>query len=355
MSRRPGGAETSNYLRGMDQLIIHHAIVHELKKQPEMAEASLLLSSEALPITEQAIDLIGRLDEIFERKSDLLQGFLVEPDEGLFPAYYQNWLEEGRGRQPFVTFSGNAMDVLKGNLEGVVGAKGGYLLFADYTMEEQRMLGIYMIRNAEGMIFEEEGEDPALKLRTTAYLDIQNMAMAARLLAGPGRNVQMIRHARTQSSISQYFTDWVGIDRAETSAELTQSFLEMVEELPVPKDRETGFAMNEGDFEKALVKYAAKAPQQTIRVQDFDEHFYGNEKPLQDMLADQESPIDQGFRVDRKALRNQFYLRAGVGGISITCTKDHFRNGQVHVDEATGKITINSEELASLLLDQYGM
>ncbi|NJB86629.1 nucleoid-associated protein YejK [Lewinella marina] len=338
----------------MDQLIVHHAIVHELKKQPEMAEADLLLSEEALPITEQAIDLIGRLDETFERKTDLLQGYLVEPDEGLFPAYYQNWLEEGRGRAPFIAFSQNAMAVLKDNLQGVTGAKGGYLLFADYTMDEHRMLGIYMIRNTEGLLFVEDEGHARLKLQTTAYLDIQNMAMAARLLAGKGRNVQMIRHARTQSAISQYFTDWVGIDRPETSAELTQSFLEMVDELPVPKDRETGFAMNEGDFEKALVKYASKAPQHTIRVQDFDEHFYGNEKPLQEMLAESGSSLDEGFRVDRKALRNRFYLRAGVGGISLTCTKDHFRNGQVHVDEVSGKITINSEELASLLLDQYG-
>ncbi len=338
----------------MDQLIVHHLIVHELKKQPEMAEADLLLSSQTLAITEQSIDLIGRLDQTFERKSDLLQGFLVEPDEGLFPAYYQNWLEEGRNRPAFVTFSQDAMSVLKDKLQGVVGAKGGYLLFADYTMEEQRMLGIYLIRNTEGMIFVDDEERDALRLQTTAYLNIQDMAMAARLLAGPGRNVQMIRHARTQSSISQYFTEWVGIDQAETSSELTHSFLEMVQELPVPKDRETGFAMNEGDFEKALVKYAAKAPQQTIRAQDFDSHFYGNDKPLQDMLADQDSPITDGFRVDRKALRNQFYLRAGVGGISLTCTKDHFRNGQIHIDEASGKITINSEELASLLLDQYG-
>ncbi len=338
----------------MDQLIVHHLIVHELKKQPEMAEADLLLSSQTLAITEQSIDLIGRLDQTFERKSDLLQGFLVQPDEGLFPAYYQNWLEEGRNRPAFVTFSQDAMSVLKDKLQGVVGAKGGYLLFADYTMEEQRMLGIYLIRNTEGMIFVDDEERDALRLQTTAYLNIQDMAMAARLLAGPGRNVQMIRHARTQSSISQYFTEWVGIDQAETSSELTHSFLEMVQELPVPKDRETGFAMNEGDFEKALVKYAAKAPQQTIRAQDFDSHFYGNDKPLQDMLADQDSPITDGFRVDRKALRNQFYLRAGVGGISLTCTKDHFRNGQIHIDEASGKITINSEELASLLLDQYG-
>jgi hypothetical protein len=112
--------------------------------------------------------------------------------------------------------------------------------------------------------------------------------------------------------------------------------------------------MNEGEFEKALVQYAAKAPQQTIRVPDFDRHFYGNEAPLRDMLAEREESIDEGFRVDRRALRNQFYLRAGVGGISLSCTKDHIRNGVVHVDEASGKVVINSEELASLLLDQYG-
>ena len=336
----------------MDQLIVHHLIVHELKKQPEMAEAELLLSAETLAINEQSVDLIGRLDQTFERKSDLLQGFLVAPDEGLFPAYYQNWLEEGRKRPGFVEFSRQSMEILRDKLQGVVGAKGGYLLFADYTMEEQRMLSIYMIRNTEAVVFVEE--EHSLHLRTTAHLDVQNMAMAARLLAGEGRNVQMIRHARSQSSISQYFTDWVGIDRPETSSELTYNFLEMVEELPVPKDRETGFAMNEGDFEKALVKYAAKAPQQTIRAEDFDAHFYGNEKPLQEMLHEQNNPIEEGFRVDRKALRNQFYLRAGVGGISVTCTKDHFRNGQIHIDEASGKVTINSEELASMLLDQYG-
>lgn len=336
----------------MDNLIVHHLIVHELKKQPEASEAELVLSKEPLPISEQAIELIGRLDQIFERKNDLLQGFLAAPDESLFPAYYENWLMEGRDRSNFLTFSNDTMKVLQQSLQGVIGAKGGYLLYADYTMEEQRMLGIFLIRDTPGMIFVKEEE--ALKLQTTQYLDVDHMAMAVRLLSGKGRNVQLIRHARTQSSISQYFTEWVGLDRPETSAELTHNFLEMVEELPVPKDKESGYAMNEGEFEKALVKYAAKQPQQTIRVKEFDEFFYGNEKPLQDMLADGDGTLDDGFRVDKRSLRKQFYLRAGFGGLSVTCTKDHFRAGHIEVDEATGTITIRSDELASLLLDQKG-
>lgn len=338
----------------MDQLIVHHAIVHELIKQPEAAEASVYLSELTLPVTEQATELIGELDQTFERKADLLQGFLSPPDEVLFGAYYQNWLESGRRREGFVDFSQGATKALQENLQGVVGARGGYLFFVDYTLDEQRMLSVFLIRNAEGRVFQESIDDHVLRLDTTAYLDIPNMAMAVRILAGPGRNVQMIRHARTQGKISQYFMDWVGIERAETSAELTQSFLELVEELPVPKDRETGFAMEEGDFEKALMKFATKAPQQTVKVEDFDRHFYGTDTPLKEALHETESPLEDGFRVDRRALRGQFYLRASMGGISVSCTKDHVRSGQVHIDEAEGKVVINSEELASLLLDRYG-
>ena len=335
-----------------DQLTLHALIVHELRKQPEMAEADLLLSQRTLAITEQSQELVGRLDEIFERKSDLLQGFLQQPDESLFPAHYQNWLEGGRGRDAFVGFSQEAVGVLRETLRGVVGAKGGYLLFADYSMDNQRMLGIYLIRDKPGLVFREDEETDGLRLSSIQYLDLDHLAMAARLLAGPGRNVQLIRHARTQSTISQYFTDWVGVERAETSAELTHSFLEIVEELPMPKDRETGQPMEEGDFERALLQYAAKQPQQTVRVRDFDDHFYGNAAPLQEMLAERDTALEDGFRVDRRALRGQFYLRAGFGGVSLTCTKDHLREGLVHVDEASGKITIHSEEIASLLLDQ---
>ena len=337
----------------MSQLTVHAAIVHELRKAPEQAEASLHLSKQPLPITELSTELIARLDNLFERKSDLLQGFLVGPDEELFPAHYQVWLEDGRSKQAFIHFSQEATTALKQRIEGAVGAKGGYLLFADYTIDEQRLLGIYFVRDTQGMVFVDDEQEERLRLSTIQYLDIDHMAMAARLLAGPGRNVQLIRHARTQSAISQYFTDWVGLDRAETSSELTHSFLEMVEELPIPKDRETGNAMEEGDFERALIQYAAKQPQQTVRVKDFDQHFYGNETPLQEMLAEGGNPaLEDGFRVDRKALRSQYYYRAGFGGMSVTCTKEHFRAHQIEVDEGAGTILIRSEELASLLLDQ---
>ncbi len=72
------------------------------------------------------------------------------------------------------------------------------------------------------------------------------------------------------------------------------------------------------------------------------------------MLAEGDGELEEGFRVDKRSLRKQFYLKAGFGGMSLTCTKDHFRAGQIEIDEQTGTITITNQELASLLLDQKG-
>ncbi len=336
----------------MNELILHRLIVHELYKQPEERDANLRLSDSLLVSDDNAVELVAKLDQMFERKPDLLQGYLAGPDESLFPGHYQMWLEDGQQREGFIKFSQETMRALKLSLTGVIGAKGGYLLYADYTIDEQRLLGMFLIRDRAGLIFQQRADEQGFELDTTTFLDVDHLAMACRILNGPGRNVQLIRHARTQSKISQYFMDWVGLQRAESSTELTHTFLDAVDQLPLPKDQETGFAMEESDFKRALIQYAAKSPQQTIQVDSFDEHFYGNEKPLRAYLQEENVPLEDGFRIDRRAMRKQFYLRASHQGLSVSLNKDHLSSGLVDINEVDGKVTINSLELAQLLLDQ---
>lgn len=336
----------------MNELILHRLIVHELDKNPEERDALLRLSEAPLEVNENATELVAHLDQMFERKPDLLQGYLASPDESLFPGHYQIWLEEGQNREAFIKFSQETMRALQLGLTGVIGAKGGYLLYTDYTIDEQRMLGVFLIRDKTGMIFRRQEETAAFSLGTTTFLDIDHLAMACRILNGKGRNVQIIRHARTQSKISQYFTDWVGLHNAESSTELTHTFLDAVESLPMPKDPETGFAMEEADFKRSLIQFAAKSPQQTIRADAFDQHFYGPEKPLTAYLQAENLPLDDGFRIDRRAIRKEFYLKASHQGISLAFNKEHLAAGLIDINEVDGKITINSLELAQFLLDQ---
>lgn len=336
----------------MNELILHRLIVHELHKNAEERDARLRLSNELLSSDDNAVELVGKLDQMFERKPDLMQGYLAGPDESLFPGHYQVWLEEGQGRDAFIQFSQETMRALQLALTGVIGAKGGYLLYADYTIDEQRLLGMFLIRDKSGLIFQARPDEQGFQLDTTTFLDIDHLAMACRIVNGRGRNVQLIRHARTQSKISQYFQDWVGLQNGESSTELTHTFLDAVEELPLPKDKETGFAMEESDFKRALIQYAAKSPQQTIQVKDFDEHFYGNETPLRSYLQEENIPLDDGFRVDRRAMRKQFYFRASHQGIALSFNKEHLSSGLVDINEVDGRVTINSLELARFLLDQ---
>lgn len=336
----------------MNELILHRAIVHELHKEAEERDATLKLSDTPLNVDDNAVELIARLDQMFERKPDLLQGYLAAPDESLFPGYYQVWMTEGQQREGFIKFSQETMRALQLSLTGVIGAKGGYLLYADYTIDEQRMLGMFLIRDKAGLVFSNKDEAAGFELSVTTYLEVDRLAMACRILNGPGRNVQLIRHSQTQSKISQYFMDWVGLQNGETSTELTHTFLDAVENLPLPKDKETGFAMEEADFKRSLIQFAAKSPQQTIQVDSFDEHFYGNEKPLSAYLQEENLPLDDGFRIDRRAMRKQYYLRASHQGMSISLNKEHISSGIVDINEVDGKITINSVELAQFLLDQ---
>ncbi len=336
----------------MNELILHRLIVHELDKNPEERDAHLRLSEVPLEVNENATELVAHLDQMFERKPDLLQGYLASPDESLFPGHYQIWLEEGQNREAFIKFSKETMRALQLGLTGVIGAKGGYLLYADYTMEEQRMLGIFFIRDKTGMIFRRQEDAAAFSLGMTTFLDIDHLAMACRILNGQGRNVQVIRHAKTQSKISQYFTDWVGLHNGETSTELTHTFLDAVDSLPLPKDPETGFAMEDADFKRSLIQFAAKSPQQTIQVDAFDKHFYGNETPLTAYLQEENLPLEDGFRIDRRAIRKQFYIKASHQGMSVAFNKEHLAAGLIDINEVDGKITINSTELAQFLLDQ---
>lgn len=336
----------------MNELILHRLIVHELHKQAEERDVTLRLSNELLSSDDNAVELVAALDQMFERKPDLMQGYLAGADESLFPGHYQVWLEEGQGRDAFIHFSKETMRALQLALTGVIGAKGGYLLYADYTIDEQRMLGMFLIRDKAGLVFQQRSDEAGFELDTTQFLDIDHLAMACRILNGPGRNVQLIRHARTQSKISQYFQDWVGLQNGESSTELTHTFLDAVDNLPMPMDKETGNAMEESDFKRALIQYAAKSPQQTIQVKSFDEHFYGNDAPLRSYLQEENVPLEDGFRIDRRAMRKQFYLKASHQGVSIGLTKEHLSSGLVDINEVDGRITINSVELAQLLLDQ---
>lgn len=328
-------------------LTIHRLIIHELEKETDSPEANLFLSDECIPVEERAEYLVQRLNHTFSGKAEVLQGYLSAPDEALFPAHFQEMADAGFEESGFVHFSRESMQALQLSLQGVTGAKGGYLVYADYTDMKARMLGIFLVRNTEGVIFRRNESDNSFDLDAITYLNTDRLAMACRIHLDAGREggyyAELIKHARSQKEISAYFIKWIALEQAESSRDLTSTFLDVVSQVPLPVDQETGQAMPEGEFREEVMKYALQSPQKMIEVEQFDKKFYGDQNTVQQYIQEHEVTLEPSFRFDDNTLRDFYRCRAYAQGIALTFNRGHYQNRQIEIEGDS--VVIRSAEL----------
>lgn len=338
-------------------LSLKRLIIHELEKEAEAAEVHLLLSEAVQPKNEKTQELLDRLNGAFNGKMDVLQGYLSTPEDALFPGYFQEWLDAGLTEEAFVGFSKNTMNALQLALQGVVGAKGGYLAYAQYEYFDTHYLGIFLVRNAEGIVFQKSEDVTRFFLETITYLNIDKLALACRIQIdafqkGENRCVELIKHAKSQKAISDYFVNWIGLDQAESSKNLTNTFLEVVNHLPLPVDEDSGQPITEGEFREKVMHFALDSPRQTIAVEQFDKTFYGNQQPTKNYLEENEIELDQQFRFDENTLRKFYNGRIYADGMALSFNRSHLQRRQIEVEGDA--IVIRSEALVEQLLGMMG-
>jgi len=337
------------------ELVIRQVIVHELIKLPENSEAQLFLSKVALPLEERTELLVEQLNLTFEQKSDTLQGFFSSPEDALFPGYFQDWAGQDFTSAGLMEFSRETMRALQLSLQGITGARGGYVVYAHYHFFEQDYLGIFLIRDTEGLVFSRLDETDTFALQSTTYLNTERLAMAGRInitrfQAGNQRCLELIKYAKSQKSISEYFQNWMGLDRPESSAALTQTFLEVVSELPLPLREGSNQPMEEEEFRAEVLNFAMRNPQKTIDVAQFEQTFYGEQPAVQQLLEDQDIELDDSFRFDQRAMKNYYHYKASVEGLSLSFNHRHYRQHQVEIEGDS--VVIRSEELVEKIRSQ---
>lgn len=328
---------------------IRHLIIHELEKTADSHEAKVFLSEQVLPLGERAEAMLNKLDKTFAQKAEVLQGYLSSPEDALFPGYLQLLVEAGLNEASFTNFSRDTMNALQLALQGVVGAKGGYLVYAHYEVDGQSFLSIFLVRDTEGLVFEKDTARDAFQLQAVTYLNMDKLALACRIhlgryRSGDDRCVELIKHARSQKEISDYFVNWIGLDRPETSRDLTASFLDMVDELPLPTDEATGEAVPEVAFREQVLQFAMDSPHKTINLKEFDQTFYGNAPTAAQYAQDNDLPMGGEFRFDRGTLNKYYNHKAAADGLFLSFNQGHLQRGQVKVEGE--EIRIHCPEMA---------
>ncbi len=322
-------------------LYVDKIVIHELEKAAESGEVQLFLSDQLLKVNQQSENLIKTLNETFVSKSDLLNGSLCTPEDALFPGHLQVLVESDYSNDGFLEFSKNTMRNLQESLQDVIGAKGGYLVFAEYEHFENKILGIFLVRDKEGVLFRKDEESHTFQLDSIRHLDTDRLAMACRISLdkfqqNSGRFVELIKHAKSQKEISEYFIKWIGLDQPQSSKSITQTFMNVIDQLPLPIDQDTGQPMEEEQFHNQVMAYAVQSPEKKVALDKFDTHFYGAEPMVQNYLKDNHIELDQEFRVDKGTMKKHYTYRASAEGISVSFSKN---------DYVTGRVSIKGENL----------
>lgn len=335
-------------------LQVHHLIVHQLRKEADATEATLELADALQPLSERTQWLAEQLDNAFMSKAEVLQAFLSPPEDALFPGYFREWLEQDSDPKAFVDFSRHTMQALQQILQSVIGAKGGYLIYMDYTRLHVRQLGIFLVRDTEGLVFKPTSDAARFDLNTVTYLHVDKLALACRIRIdafrqGEGRYVDMIKHAKSQKAISEYFINWIGLDQAQSSKALTRTFLEVVNHLPLPVDEDTGQPLSEDAFREQVLHFALESPQRTIELERFDKTFYADQQPTRTYLEENDIALDEQFRFDDTTLRKHYNSRIYAQGIAVSFNRGHLQARQIEVEGDS--IVIRSPELVEKLLE----
>lgn len=333
---------------------LQHLAVHELVKQADSSEVSIHLSDQLSPVDERASEFVAKLHRTFIQKNDVLNGRLAEPEDALLPGYYELLRESGFGDEAFLQFSRESTQALQLSLQGVTGAKGGYLVYAYYGIGEPEeatfQLGVFLVRDANGLLFQTTNEG-TYQLHPATYLDIDRMALACRIKHAPRDQqpeVEVIKHARTQKEISDYFLGWLAVEASVSNRDLTNQFLEAVAAVALPNDEETGLPVDGGAFREQVANFAMKSPEKTISIPAFEERFYGEEKPLQQYFSEQQMEVQNEFRFDRQAVRDYHFHKFKGQGYYFGCKHAFLLSGEVSVQG--DKVIIDNPDLAEQIL-----
>lgn len=330
---------------------LNRLIVHELKKESGSTETELILSEELIPINRNSTELVEILLKSYQGDKILYAEFDKSPGK-YFPEQFDNYKETNKEILDFLNFTRNTT----GNLETIIGpkvlAKGGYIVFAEYSLNATNFIAIFLIRDTEGKILERSHN--GYVIQTIEYLDTRHLAMACRInenkIENEENNYLSFTRLR-QQDVSDYFTDWISIMQLESSTEYTNQLYSIINALPLPYNDETNLRYTIDEVRNMVFENARNNANQTIDLRNLSHQIYGNENMILDYIQENDLSIDSEFRFDKRALRKFVQINIRKDGISLKYSRGDDNKVKIS-EENPNLVLIESAIFANALRQQ---
>lgn len=334
-------------------LTIHRIIVHYLDKKEKITNANIEYSSGMLSIDDFATKLIDELHNSISANSSIKNAAFKDNETNSFTISLNDYLDDATDAK-FILFS-KSLDLLKEKVEKQSLAKGGYYLFSDYSINNNRYITVVLLRKKSGINIIKEGNE--FKLDGAENINVEKIAMAARLnydiFNGNGDDRKYLAIITTQSDgeVSEYFKEWVLAAGMIKNTVNTDRLMKIIKTIDLPVDEE-GNEISRNDFQRAVYEYAITNNRRRVNIYNMGEHFFGpdSKNAIKDYADANNITLDPEFRVGGK-WKNLITIKVSVPGIILNVDFDKINENDV--DLQNDHIIIRSPELTTLLKSRY--
>jgi len=209
-------------------------------------------------------------------------------------------------------------------------AKGGYLVFAEYSNGTRDYVSVFFIRDTTGLLFRRDTNTSTYLLDPIEHLDLAKLAMACRIninkfLTNDGRYLSFIK--RRQSDISKYFLDWVTTVDRENNKIFTDVLYELtrISALPLNED---GTEMQREVFRKRIFDHISSTPNKMANLFELSTMFFSEESfgehYLVNLAEERDLNISTEFKVDSGAFKKFIRVDVEADGVYIRFSRDEF-------------------------------
>jgi nucleoid-associated protein len=331
------------------------AIIHEIIKQPQVNGANSFLSQILLPVNPNTIRLAQSLNNAFS-KDDISYGNF-EINNNLF--YSDFMLHQGALTDAsIVTFTQEVTTRLSATLSVTFFAKGGFFVFCEYDLNGIRFIGVYLVRDVEGVLFNKDNVNHTFQINQVRYLDTNKLAMGARINLEKLTNADHNHIALTKSNqadISEYFIDWIGITRPESNADFTNKLFQIISSINRPVNPETGNQYDLNEFREVAFNLIKASPNRVVNLRDLSVSIFGDDNTLIAFAEESGHELDHEFRYDGRALNRFKRITANRDGIRLSFAIGDLDRKVTLSNTDNDLVTIRSRSLAESIRQQINL
>ncbi len=332
-------------------------IIHEIIKAPNSNGANYFLSQNLLAINDNTLRLASKLNIAFSKDDNSYGNFSTEDNEfyNLFSAHQNVMTDES-----FLEFSSVNIVRLSEKLSGIYFAKGGFFVFCEYIINNVPFIGVFLVRDTEGVLFNKDNLNHTFKINEVRYLDTNKLAMGARIniqKLTDGDNNHIALTKSNQADISEYFMEWIGLTRPESNADFTNKLFLIVSSIERPINPVTNQQYDVNDFREVVYNIIKSSENKIVNLRNLGRQIYGgeNENKLIEFAEAHSYELDHEFRYDGRALNKFKRISANRDGIRLSFARGDYER-KVNISATDNElVTIRSKSLADSIRQQITM